>query len=249
MRTGLRAYRLQLEELLLAALAQTLVVAAEGAGGASLRGPKGSSAVAIDLEGHGREPLFDDVELSRTVGWFTTMYPVVVDLPVDAPPRVALEAAKTALRSVPQRGIGFGLLRYLAPGEVGSHLAELPPRDVSFNYLGQASLPQSADGWSFAPEDPGEPSAAANRRGHLIDVTAIVIDGRLEQTWRFDARAIEPSLAEGLASGCASRVRALAEHCLASEREAVAPVDFPLASGISEESLAWLGELAEQDEP
>ncbi len=91
----------------------------------------------MDLEGHGREDLFEGVDLSRTAGWFTTIYPVVLRLDAGVGPGEALKAIKEQLRGVPHRGIGYGLLRYLRGGEASERLATLPAAEVSFNYLGQ----------------------------------------------------------------------------------------------------------------
>ena len=74
----------------------------------------GSDTVHINLEGHGREDLFADVDLSRTVGWFTSLYPVTFRLPTDRRPGPMLKAVKEQLREIPQNGIGYGLLRWLA---------------------------------------------------------------------------------------------------------------------------------------
>ncbi|HEX4716141.1 MAG TPA: amino acid adenylation domain-containing protein, partial [Ktedonobacteraceae bacterium] len=98
----------------------------------------GSPSLAIDLEGHGREDLFADVDLSRTVGWFTTLFPLVLEVGPQPEPLAALRATKATLRHIPQRGISYGLLRYLhADPELRARLQEQPQPAVSFNYLGQ----------------------------------------------------------------------------------------------------------------
>src|ERR671924_940404 len=71
------------------------------------RGRGSSAAVLIDVEGHGREEVFADVDLTRTVGWFTTIYPVLLDLRQAAGLGEALKVIKEQLRGVPQRGIGY----------------------------------------------------------------------------------------------------------------------------------------------
>ncbi|MBL8969455.1 MAG: AMP-binding protein, partial [Myxococcales bacterium] len=103
LRDALRPYNLAAQDILLTALAQAVARWT------------GDPAVWIDLEGHGREDLFQGVDLSRTVGWFTALYPVRLALPADDDPGDALVAVKEQLRGVPRRGVGFGLLRYLHP--------------------------------------------------------------------------------------------------------------------------------------
>src|SRR6185295_6301773 len=100
----------------------------------------GQRHLRLDLEGHGREELFDDVNLSRTVGWFTTIYPVVLAPPQSASLEEALKTVKEQLRAIPNRGIGYGLLRYLRNDEQTRSLRTTPSL-LSFNYLGQFALP------------------------------------------------------------------------------------------------------------
>src|SRR5207302_5435963 len=93
----------------------------------------GRRELAIDLEGHGREDLFAELDLSRTVGWFTTLFPMVLEVGPQPEPLAALRATKVRLRSIPQRGIGYGLLRYLHPdAELRHRLQEQPQPTVSF---------------------------------------------------------------------------------------------------------------------
>ncbi|NEB67681.1 hypothetical protein G3I39_11585, partial [Streptomyces fulvissimus] len=113
-------YRTQVNDVLLTALARTL------------RGWTGRDRLAVHLEGHGREDLFADLDLTRTVGWFTSMYPVALGLPEGDAWGPAVMAVKEQLRAIPDRGIGYGALRHLG-GALPSH-AE--PR-ISFNYLGR----------------------------------------------------------------------------------------------------------------
>ncbi|MEE8584779.1 MAG: amino acid adenylation domain-containing protein, partial [Acidobacteriota bacterium] len=119
-----RAYRTRIEDVLLTALARSLADWAK------------SGTVLVDLEGHGREDLFEDVDLSRTVGWFTAVYPLLLQVE-ESGPGPALKSVKEQLRGVPGRGLGYGLLRYLGQGrETARRLEEMPQAEVSFNYLG-----------------------------------------------------------------------------------------------------------------
>ena len=157
-------YRTQVNDVLLTALAQAYVRWS------------GQGSLLVDLEGHGREELFDDVDLSRTVGWFTTLYPVLLHVPAGSGPGQALQAVKEQLRGVPNRGLGYGLLRYLSGDEeLRQRLGELPGAGVCFNYLGQVDrgLPVGV-GLTLAGESIGpsqsrvgvaSPPAGGQRRG------------------------------------------------------------------------------------
>src|SRR5205807_10066427 len=94
-------YRTQVNDVLLAALGRTLARWT------------GRDRVLVDLEGHGREELFKGVDLSRTVGWFPTMFPVPLHVPTHTDPGTLLKSVKERLRAIPGRGLGYGALRYL----------------------------------------------------------------------------------------------------------------------------------------
>ncbi|MEZ4868990.1 MAG: amino acid adenylation domain-containing protein [Caldilineaceae bacterium] len=146
-----QVYNTQINDLLLAALLRTFSQWTD------------ESVLLVDLEGHGREPLFPDLDLSRTVGWFTTLFPVLLSLaPTAADDTGALiKSVKEQLRHIPQHGIGYGLLRYLNPA-TGAALAALPKAEVLFNYLGQF------DDLALAPAhyQPALAVAKQHRNGH-----------------------------------------------------------------------------------
>ncbi|HEV7441848.1 MAG TPA: condensation domain-containing protein, partial [Steroidobacteraceae bacterium] len=157
----------------------------------SRRGLGNSTAMLLDLEGHGREELFEDVDLSRTVGWFTSMFPVRLDAGESNACR-ALKLIKEQLRSLPDNGVGYGLLRYLND-ETAAGLRNLPTAPISFNYLGRFSTPQKTD-WVVAPEmasglddeaDPQLPLA------HGLELNALTLDHstgpQLTVTWSWSA--------------------------------------------------------------
>src|SRR5439155_5018479 len=123
-------YRTQINDVLLAAL------------GRVLSRWSGRERVLVDLEGHGREEqLLDGADLSRTVGWLTTIFPVALGLAGDDW-GATLKSVKEQLRAVPRRGLGYGALRYLRQGvPAAADLARGPEPQVSFNYLGQFDLP------------------------------------------------------------------------------------------------------------
>ncbi len=91
-----------------------------------LSGWTGTPGARVDLEGHGREEIFADVDLTRTVGWFTAVFPVVIDLPENQALGEALKSVKEQLRAIPGRGLGYGLLRYLGDDGVAKRLGAAP---------------------------------------------------------------------------------------------------------------------------
>ncbi|RSN41938.1 non-ribosomal peptide synthetase [Amycolatopsis sp. WAC 04197] len=199
-------YRTQVNDLLLAALGRTL------------RDWTGRVPV-IDLEGHGREDLFDGVDLSRTVGWFTSLFPVALDVPDDW--GAAIKAVKERLRAVPRRGIGYGALRYL------SGTAPAIDPQISFNYLGQFELTGE-----LYTGSPGELSLAADPGGvrpHLLDVVGQVTGDTLEFTWHYAEGVHEEATVTRLAEGTLENLRGLLGHCAEPGAGGRTPSDFPLA--------------------
>jgi non-ribosomal peptide synthase protein (TIGR01720 family) len=149
---------------------------------------QGSPHIVLDIEGHGREELSPGLEPSGTVGWFTSLYPVHLNLQgVDVPdalaagPAADLAATRVAehLRELPDHGAGHGLLRHLNP-DTAAELAKAPAPAIGFNYLGRFSTPGTAgtELWAFAPESSAlgagrDPGLAA---AHALDINAVVHD-------------------------------------------------------------------------
>lgn len=147
----------------------------------------GSRSLLIDVEDHGREDLFDDVDFTRTIGWFTSIFPVLLDTSDAKTPVEALMSVKEQLGRVPKRGIGYGLLRYLSKdATIIGQLRRLPQAAVSFNYLGQYDrvLPQST--WfSLTHEPHGPDRSPLGTRRYVLDVNGGVANGQLELFWYY----------------------------------------------------------------
>jgi non-ribosomal peptide synthase protein (TIGR01720 family) len=229
-------YNTRIQDALLAALAT------------AFRRWTGERALRVDLEGHGREDLFPGVDLSRTVGWFTSIHPLRIDLPGEDEPGAALRMVKERLRAVPSGGVGYGLLRWMAEGEVPERLRRVPPPEVAFNYLGQldgrAGLSERG---LFAGSEagPGPQRAPAARRAHRISVDAAVTGGRLQVTWSFGSRIYERGTIERLAEGYLAALREIVDHCREPGAGRFTPSDFAL-SGLNQDELdALVGRLVE----
>ncbi|SDR22064.1 non-ribosomal peptide synthase domain TIGR01720/amino acid adenylation domain-containing protein [Paraburkholderia fungorum] len=183
---GARADDARTEELLLAALAQTL-------------GPwAGSSRLLIDLEGHGREDLIDGVDLSRTVGWFTTQYPLA--LAHHADPARTLGMVRDTLRAVPDRGFSWGALKYAGDDASRAALAALPVASLRFNYLGRfdQALP-SGGRFGFANERSGPQADERDTMDHALDIGALISGERLSVHWRYSPGVLSEAGVERLA--------------------------------------------------
>ncbi|UQA94005.1 non-ribosomal peptide synthetase [Streptomyces halobius] len=210
-------YRTQINDVLLAALGRVL-------------GDWAGHPTTIALEGHGREELFDDIDLSRTVGWFTTIYPVTLDVP-RGDWGGALKSVKEDLRAIPGRGLGYGALRHLsAPDGAGRALAAQEQPRISFNYLGQWDNTTSQEGLVRGRLDVlGRDQAPEQPRPHLIDVVAMVSDGALRIDWIHSPGSHRTVTVERLAAQLLDALREIVAHCLSGDGGGATPSDFPLA--------------------
>ncbi|MEW2271476.1 condensation domain-containing protein [Streptomyces griseofuscus] len=215
-------------------------------------------SVLVDIEGHGREEITDGVDLSRTVGWFTTMYPVRFDLglPDLADARAggptvgaALRQVKETLRAIPDHGIGYGLLRH-GNSRTGPGLAALGIPEIGFNYLGRFPMGDTAD-WAAAPghdfalddADEGLPMA------HAVEVNAAAHEGpdglTLSATWTWAGNAYPADRVRALAEEWFAMLRALARHTALPGAAGLTPSDVSL-TGLSQADLdAFESELGD----
>jgi amino acid adenylation domain-containing protein/non-ribosomal peptide synthase protein (TIGR01720 family) len=200
-------YRTQVNDVLLSALARVL-------GGWTDR-----DRVVVDLEGHGREEVFADLDLSRTVGWFTSMFPVALSAGGDW--GGLIKTVKEELRSVPRRGIGFGALRHLGGG-----VPDVAEPEVSFNYLGRFD---SGDGPFTMRGELDSAVADDERRPHVLDVVGRVEQRCLTLTWVYSEGLHRRETVESLAEGMASALREIVAHCALPGVGGRTPSDFPLA--------------------
>ncbi|WP_448320961.1 amino acid adenylation domain-containing protein, partial [Streptomyces sp. CO7] len=213
LRSAPTAYRTRVNDVLLAALALAL---ARWTGGKRVR---------LDLESHGREDLLDGVDLSRTVGWFTSVHPVAlsVDTPDDLGPdrdwRALVKSVRRQLRTVPGNGIGFGALRAYGPPEVRERLGgDGALGQVVFNYLGQldtrpaggdaqgAGLIRALHGSLGQDHDPRDGGS------HLLEVGGAVRDGRLTVTWNHRPAVHDARTVRRVAEEFAEALRQIARH-------------------------------------
>jgi amino acid adenylation domain-containing protein/non-ribosomal peptide synthase protein (TIGR01720 family) len=188
-------YRTGINDVLLAACAW------------SLSQWSGNDRVSIDLEGHGREDVFDDVDLSRTVGWFTTMYPVTLEVSAGTW-RDTVKSVRRQLRTIPNNGFAYGALRYLT-----DHLPPTPHPRISFNYLGQFDSAGTTESSLYRAihTSIGQEQDDSAPPEHLIDIVGEVGDGRLAFSWYF--RGNLKSTVEPVVTAFASALRAIAEEC------------------------------------
>jgi amino acid adenylation domain-containing protein/non-ribosomal peptide synthase protein (TIGR01720 family) len=208
LRAAPSAYRTRINDVLLAGLAR------------SLARWTGRDRVRIELEGHGREEILDGVDLSRTVGWFTAIFPVSLEVSTEDDPnwRSLIKSVRRQLRAVPGNGFGYGALRYLGSPPVRERLstASSGPQIV-FNYLGQwdAQSSDAAGGGLYhtVHNSLGQDHDPTDRGPHLLEIVGAVSGGRLELHWFYQPDVHERSTVESLASDFVDALVRIARDC------------------------------------
>ncbi|HEX6290123.1 MAG TPA: amino acid adenylation domain-containing protein [Herpetosiphonaceae bacterium] len=211
------AYRTEINDALLTALVEAF---AQWTGQRSL---------LLDVRGHGREALFDGIDLSRTVGWLTSIFPVRLDLREAHGSAPALLAVKEQLRQIPQHGMGYGVLRYLSDQSIADRLRALPAPEVSFNYLGQFDqvLPESA--FALTP-DQADPSGGLWSPRYLIEIQGGVVGGELRLAWKYSPHLHRRATIERLAQSFSAALHEVIAHCQAPDAGGYTPSDFPMVN-------------------
>jgi amino acid adenylation domain-containing protein/non-ribosomal peptide synthase protein (TIGR01720 family) len=213
-------YRTQINDVLLTAIAQ------------SFARWTGARSLLVELEGHGREDIFNDVNLSRTVGWFTTHFPVLLDIGEASNPVEALKAVKEQLRGIPNRGIGYGVLRYLNENrELTEQLQALPQPEVKFNYLGQFDqLLSESSLFAPAEESCGSERSLLGSRNRLLVINGLIVSGQLRLDWNYSENIHHQSTIKNLAQSFVEALRDLITHCQSPEAGGYTPSDFTKAN-------------------
>ncbi|MBT8423313.1 MAG: amino acid adenylation domain-containing protein, partial [Gammaproteobacteria bacterium] len=209
-----RAYRTQINDLLLSALAR------------AWQQWSGLDSLLVDLEGHGREDKFTSLDVSRTVGWFTSIYPVCLSTSAGESTAATIKRVKEQLRAIPDKGFGYGVLRYLsAPA-----MAEIPDAQVMFNYLGQFDQSFSDDALLTAVEGSrGYEQSPRRQRTHLLDINGSVFEGQLNLAINYSRNLHDADSIARLAECFKQALSEIIEHCGSGASLGYTPSDFPLA--------------------
>ncbi|XLS27832.1 amino acid adenylation domain-containing protein [Flavobacteriaceae bacterium M23B6Z8] len=224
------AYGTKINDILLSAFALSLKKLSE------------EKEIVIALEGHGREEIFEDVDISRTVGWFTSMYPVCLDLSFSNDSVGSLIAAtKDMLHRIPQKGIGYGILRYLSPSLEIKESLEKPFESIVFNYLGDfdnsVSDEEATADIDFANEDAGAEISILNQNNHLIAVNSMIVKGQLHLEWSYDSTRFRNDTISEVATCYIEMLQLIIQHCSEITEVIKTPGDYGISEGISFDRL------------
>jgi non-ribosomal peptide synthase protein (TIGR01720 family) len=189
----------------------------------------GGDTLRVDLEGHGREDIGGDADVSRTIGWFTAIHPVALSVDGVRERHPRLDAIRRQLEAVPHGGLGYGALRYLAGPAMAERLTPATPAEVSFLYVGRQSTP-APEGALFRAVPP--PASAGRdpqgRRHYVLDVTAYVLEGQMHIQLAYSRNLHRPATIDRLADRMIEMAADLADGALpAAQPAAPAASHFP----------------------
>ncbi|MCP4157226.1 MAG: hypothetical protein GY757_56465, partial [bacterium] len=238
------AYNTEINDLLLTALGRTI------------SRWTGEGRVLINLEGHGRETLLENVEVSRTVGWFTGKYPVILTMsqPVsgsESPDNnlsLDIRQTKENLRNIPNKGIGYGILKYLTPGKHELNLQKeqtsgrLPltgekshtlqtgvgafPPEIIFNYLGQFDRDIDERLFVLSGLSSGASVSPDSEITHKLSIDGLIVNGRLAFDFTYSKTHYHKETILKLAGSFKKNLRVIIEHCLDKKETGLTPGDY-----------------------
>jgi len=182
----------------------------------------GDNKTLITLESHGRDFSKINLDISRTVGWFTAMYPVLLDISDTQDTGERLKKIKETLRQIPNNGIGYGLLRYLTP-----HLSEGPAAPtITFNYLGQFDQDLSETLFRFGEESTGEPVSPLSELSHELSFVGITRNNQFTASVNFNPLRFKTEAIEGLLNSYKQELLTIISHCQEKRESEVTPSDL-----------------------
>jgi amino acid adenylation domain-containing protein/non-ribosomal peptide synthase protein (TIGR01720 family) len=217
-----RAYGTQINDILLTAI------------GMALREWKGIEKPVINLEGHGRENIIEGIDVSRTLGWFTSQFPVVLDMSRWQDLSYIIKSVKETLRKIPRKGIGYGILKYLTPANKKKGVTFGAEPEISFNYLGQVDI------INISGKKTGDAVSPQLERVHAIDINGIITAGKLTVTFKYNKCEFMKSTIEKLAHAFHSYLIKIIKHCTGKKEKELTPADMDYSKELTIDQLEEL---------
>ena len=185
--------------------------------------------VLVDLEGYGRNFPGEDIDISRTVGWFTAIYPCLLQKSSDDWGEM-LKGIKEQLRTVPNQGFNYGILRYLHNGEISEKLQNLPQAEISFNYLGQLDLGLDNGKFQWLPLPEITTQDKQQTRRYAIEIIGFIREGKLQFDWVYSRQQYQQKTIAQLANNFQQGLKEIINHCRLPNIGGYTPSDFELGN-------------------
>ncbi|SHJ99133.1 non-ribosomal peptide synthase domain TIGR01720/amino acid adenylation domain-containing protein [Clostridium cavendishii DSM 21758] len=219
-----RAYNTEINDILLTAL--TLAIYRW----------TGENKVLINLESHGREDIIDKVDISRTIGWFTAQYPVILEVDKYNEISVSIKNVKECLRRIPNKGIGYGILKYLSSTKQNEKVDFKLQPEICFNYLGQFDEDINSSFFELSVVDNGNNISLENISLYSLDILAIVIKKSLRISISYSIKEYNEEKIRSLIMGYKDNILKIIEHCNNVKKDEVTISDIT-SEDISKDEL------------
>lgn len=206
----------------------------------------GKSLLLIDLEGHGREEIGENIDVSRTVGWFTSIYPVLLDIRESQEHGDGLSLIQEQLRRVPEGGITYAIVRHLSNNaQIVEQLGALPQAEVVFNYWGQVDQGLSENAtFGIASEAIGPTQDPHGKRCYLLEIDGSIINNQLHMNWTYSQALHNKTTIEHLAQEFIDSLMLLITHCHSHEEDRYKASDFPGVNLSQNELNAFIAKIS-----
>jgi non-ribosomal peptide synthase protein (TIGR01720 family) len=232
-------FSIQLPEVLMTAFLKTMTF---------LQAPSATQQkILIDIEGHGREALIQGYDVIRTVSWFTSVYPALLDIPSQQSLGDILKSTKEHLRRIPKNGVEYGILRYLSDSnQIQDKFSKTPKANVLFNYMGQWERTLAVDS-QFKFVKPIEANHAEKRLGdYALELNAMIFEDRLQVSWTYDENRITDIQIKLIEKHFIQQLQNLIDYCLSGEQAGLTPADFKAANIQQDDLDDILSEFGEE---
>ncbi|MCP5106114.1 MAG: AMP-binding protein [bacterium] len=226
-----RAYNTEINDILLGALA------------AALKNWTGKTTALVDLEGHGRETIMDNVQIARTVGWFTSLFPVVLEMQDNHHTVDVIKNTKEMLRHIPNKGTGYGILKYLSADPRDLRFPLKP--EISFNYLGKMDEDINTGIFRLSPFSPGDSADPEIEKTYSMDITGVIVEEKLNMSVKYHTGEFDEATISSFITGYMDALRQIIQHCRAAEGTEITESDMTASDFEEGEADSIFEELQE----
>lgn len=209
-----RAYNTEINDILLSGLAL------------SIQRWFNTEQILLSLEGHGREEIIQDVDITRTIGWFTTVFPLIFKIPFDTELSTCIKLVKERLRKIPNRGIGYGILRYLTDEESRNGVNFRLKPEIAFNYLGQFDQSLNTPDFSLSEIQPERTVSERILRPHFLEIISWIRDRRLHLSIGYNQHQFSDHTIISFLNLYRDQISQIISHCSTKEIPELTPSDL-----------------------
>ncbi|WP_242841198.1 non-ribosomal peptide synthetase [Clostridium akagii] len=209
-----KAYRTEINDILLCALALAIEKWAE------------KEKILINLEGHGREAILEDISIERTIGWFTSMYPVIIDVKHSGDIGYSIKYVKETLRHIPNKGVGYGIIKYLTEPQNKDNICFNVKPEIGFNYLGEFTNNPEGKSFKYSDLSGGESISKLNNKIESISINGLIVNGKLELVFNYSTGQYKYESIKKLSQLYIEKLLEIINHCESKKESEKTPSDY-----------------------